>query len=160
MTLRRTQQNRQRLTQGRVLPKRRRCNRRWGRDESYSRGMITCPWGVVCGARWTGGVASSASFRLDCYSKEAVNTEPTVFARVCCFVQSEWKCTRGLRTWRSISINFCAHLSRNKHTRRAQCCNINATVYYYSNICETRRTVPANQGEHMYLYSFISLRNN
>ncbi len=50
MSLRRTRRNRQSRTQGRVLPKRRRCNRhsrRWGREASYYRGMVTCPWGVV-----------------------------------------------------------------------------------------------------------------
>ncbi len=50
MSLRRTRRNRQSRTQGRVQPKRRRCNRhsrRWGREASYSRGMVTCPWGVV-----------------------------------------------------------------------------------------------------------------
>ncbi len=149
MTLRRTQRNRQSRTQGRVLPKRCRCNRSQPpvREGWDSRGMITCPWGVVvCGASGIGGVASSASFRLDCYSKESVNTEPTVFARVYRFFQSEWKCTWGLRIWRPISINFCAHLNRNKHTQRAQCCNINATVYYCNKIRRIQRTFTANQG--------------
>lgn len=45
----------------------------------------------MCGARGIGGVSSSASFTLDCYSKEAVNTELTVFARVYCFAQGEGK---------------------------------------------------------------------
>lgn len=123
----------------------------WGRDEIF-------PWddhvsvgsSCVCGARGIGGVASSASSRLHCYCKEAVNC-------ICACLLLCWKRKKmHVRTGDLTSdLHKLLRASQSQQTHSAwsvknqHCCLL---------LREIQNTVTAHQGKYRNLYSFRSFR--